>query len=340
MTEKLELATFDRLINIHQSFKLEQVVELNKGLLNAQLRTNQKLNLLNNQLAEANNLTRQILTNQISELKREEAQRFYKALSHYCLELIDKIEHIEPSQLKAYFAERYYDKLRTSLETAKENLEEISDKQLTGNLIKNLSLFSNLIESPDFSSSTLFNLKSLIEDYNLKENSHDKELKALNVQLKSINIPKAGLFGFNKKAMLKSLTEKFDLEEKYKSKLTEKEEDLLNHPLIKLFENISNEYEDFDRITKEIELIDNNFKKRFEHKKNNTFYDRSLVEAMKIILIHRQNSTSLIQRKLKLGYNRATKIIEQLEEIGAINKDKININTIEELNELLKQNYA
>ncbi|RZK27266.1 MAG: hypothetical protein EOO43_00145 [Flavobacterium sp.] len=46
--------------------------------------------------------------------------------------------------------------------------------------------------------------------------------------------------------------------------------------------------------------------------------DHFLKEAAKLIVLHQQGSTSLIQRKLKLGYNRAGKIIDQLEEIGVV----------------------
>jgi S-DNA-T family DNA segregation ATPase FtsK/SpoIIIE len=41
-------------------------------------------------------------------------------------------------------------------------------------------------------------------------------------------------------------------------------------------------------------------------------------EAAKLIVVHQQGSTSLIQRKLKLGYNRAGRIIDQLEQAGVV----------------------
>ncbi len=41
-------------------------------------------------------------------------------------------------------------------------------------------------------------------------------------------------------------------------------------------------------------------------------------EAAKLIVMHQQGSTSLIQRKLKLGYNRAGRIIDQLEAAGVV----------------------
>ena len=41
-------------------------------------------------------------------------------------------------------------------------------------------------------------------------------------------------------------------------------------------------------------------------------------EAARIIVIHQQGSASLLQRKLKLGYNRAGRIVDQLESAGII----------------------
>lgn len=41
-------------------------------------------------------------------------------------------------------------------------------------------------------------------------------------------------------------------------------------------------------------------------------------DAARLIVMHQQGSTSLIQRKLKLGYNRAGRIIDQLEAAGVV----------------------
>jgi len=46
--------------------------------------------------------------------------------------------------------------------------------------------------------------------------------------------------------------------------------------------------------------------------------DALFEEAAKIIVIHQQGSASLLQRKLKIGYNRAGRIIDQLEASGII----------------------
>lgn len=41
-------------------------------------------------------------------------------------------------------------------------------------------------------------------------------------------------------------------------------------------------------------------------------------EAIKIALENRQISTSLLQRRLKIGYNRAARIIDDMEDKGII----------------------
>lgn len=46
--------------------------------------------------------------------------------------------------------------------------------------------------------------------------------------------------------------------------------------------------------------------------------DSMFEEAAKLIVAHQQGSTSLIQRKLKLGYNRAGRLIDQLEAAGIV----------------------
>ncbi len=46
--------------------------------------------------------------------------------------------------------------------------------------------------------------------------------------------------------------------------------------------------------------------------------DPMFEEAARLIVLHQQGSTSLIQRKMKLGYNRAGRIIDQLEAAGIV----------------------
>ncbi len=51
---------------------------------------------------------------------------------------------------------------------------------------------------------------------------------------------------------------------------------------------------------------------------NSSDFDPLFQEAAKIIVEHQQGSASLLQRKLKLGYNRAGKLIDYLELVGIV----------------------
>ena len=41
-------------------------------------------------------------------------------------------------------------------------------------------------------------------------------------------------------------------------------------------------------------------------------------EAARLVIYHQQGSTSLIQRKFSIGYNRAGRIMDQLEKAGIV----------------------
>ncbi|MFH0866058.1 MAG: DNA translocase FtsK [Bacteroidota bacterium] len=70
--------------------------------------------------------------------------------------------------------------------------------------------------------------------------------------------------------------------------------------------------------------------------------DELFAEAARIIVTHQQGSTSLLQRKLKLGYNRAGRIVDQLEASGIIGSfegskaREVKIKDLESLEQFLK----
>ena len=54
--------------------------------------------------------------------------------------------------------------------------------------------------------------------------------------------------------------------------------------------------------------------KDFDPNERDTLFE----EAARLIVLHQQGSTSLIQRRLKLGYNRAGRLMDQLEAAGIV----------------------
>ncbi len=71
--------------------------------------------------------------------------------------------------------------------------------------------------------------------------------------------------------------------------------------------------------------------------------DSLFVEAAKTVMLHQQGSVSLLQRKLKIGYNRAGRLIDQLFALGVVGPYQgsaardVLIETEEELQELLDE---
>ena len=47
-------------------------------------------------------------------------------------------------------------------------------------------------------------------------------------------------------------------------------------------------------------------------------FDPMFEDAARLVVIHQQGSTSLIQRKFSIGYNRAGRIMDQLEKAGIV----------------------
>jgi len=48
------------------------------------------------------------------------------------------------------------------------------------------------------------------------------------------------------------------------------------------------------------------------------FDDDLLQEAARLVVSHQQGSTSLLQRRLKVGYSRAGRLMDQLESMGVV----------------------
>ena len=57
-----------------------------------------------------------------------------------------------------------------------------------------------------------------------------------------------------------------------------------------------------------------------EKNKDNSDTDELYDEALEIIKSERKASTSFLQRKLQIGYNRAARIIDQMEANGEVSK--------------------
>jgi DNA segregation ATPase FtsK/SpoIIIE-like protein len=117
--------------------------------------------------------------------------------------------------------------------------------------------------------------------------------------------------------IIEYINSKFDLSDlsmRLLPELTSKEEEkITSDKIINDYSTIISKYD----LKKSIDFgsIDNlsNEDGEFTNVFNVSERDPLFEEAARMIVLHQQGSTSLIQRKLKLGYNRAGRIIDQLE---------------------------
>lgn len=110
-------------------------------------------------------------------------------------------------------------------------------------------------------------------------------------------------------------------------------EDNSNYAFILLFD-LFNDYEDhkdLEKLKEQIKRLGEAYPKTKSYgtsflidlvQKQNTDRDSLFEEATEIVIESGQGSTSLIQRKLSIGYNRAGRIMEQLEQAGVVSPSK------------------
>lgn len=85
----------------------------------------------------------------------------------------------------------------------------------------------------------------------------------------------------------------------------------------RLYASITNECSDWENQTKEIiELLPHDV----DESDKKTKFDSLIKEAARLIVTNQDGSTSLIQRKFAIGYNRANSIMDQLEILGIVGK--------------------
>ena len=56
----------------------------------------------------------------------------------------------------------------------------------------------------------------------------------------------------------------------------------------------------------------------FGPNENRTDKDELFQEAVSLVVTHQQGSISLLQRRLKIGYSRAARLIEEMEQAGVV----------------------
>ncbi len=97
---------------------------------------------------------------------------------------------------------------------------------------------------------------------------------------------------------------------------------------------------DYHRILPELDKVD---KKKYETKESIREIDEFFAEAAKLVFRHKEASVSMLQRRLDVGWARAGRIIDQLEQAGIVGpyvgskSRRVLVETEDELNMLIAQ---
>lgn len=146
----------------------------NRQILDAQLKTNQEIGQLKLQMQQANDLNNQILINQIRDIEERETQKYYKALSFKMNQLIDTIDTVQDTDLKAFLYGIFDYNIQNSLSESIGVLNELQDKDFCTKMRKDYlqkkatAMSANLSIATDLE--TINNNKeeynSIYEEYN------------------------------------------------------------------------------------------------------------------------------------------------------------------------------
>ena len=142
----------NKLLQIHQSYSLATIKAINEQVLIAQYAQCEQIVKLQGELASCESTLRQLLKNQLQELHHKEKQRYYKSVVFKISEAIEIIDSESDKQLQSFLLHLYSKILSLNIEDAKENLDEISDKEYCREVERKLKL----LQGASFDESNVF----------------------------------------------------------------------------------------------------------------------------------------------------------------------------------------
>jgi len=325
----------DRALLFHQTIDTAVNRKLNEEALNQLYNQNQELQQLNNQARNSNLLQNKFLQIQIDEIQKREKVKFLKNFTFNISELFNIISECTDEDLKKYLFKKFGGSIEENLTFCQNNLEEINDKVFCRDCFNSIKKLKQEIDNniEGYEKSGL----NIIDDlFNELLESSDKLSKLLQpkiIEPKKYDPPKKSLFGLNKKNInwyndqyegyIKSVNEE-NLKNKslFEATKAELEKKIENSNYFTVIIEIRKRHVDYDSYLEKIATIEKSFPKELETSSSKEYdpdnRDPMFEDAARLIVMHQQGSTSLIQRKMKLGYNRAGRIIDQLEAAGIV----------------------
>lgn len=162
----------DRLLSIHQSHSLMKIGAINKQMLIAQYAQCEQISALQKEISASNSISRQILENQLKEIKHQELLRYYKSLAYAMKEAVGCIEAEKDIVFKCFLYELYSDTIINNTREAKNNLEEISDKEYCNGIEATMQAICNTysLYKDEYKKSDFFRLLENQSSYQEQQN--------------------------------------------------------------------------------------------------------------------------------------------------------------------------
>lgn len=168
----------DRLLNIHQSYSLTTIKAINQQILIAQYAQCEQISKLQDEIAASNAVLKQILKNQLEDLRHREKQRYYKSLAYNINEAVDIISAESSSLAKICLGVAFRDVLLLNVQEAKDNLDDISDKEYCKSVENKMQDILNAAEKSGDNIS--FRLLESQKEYSELKNRAEHKKKELN----------------------------------------------------------------------------------------------------------------------------------------------------------------
>ena len=314
------------ILDIYKAYSLERIVALNKQSLAMQYEQCGQLVALQKQLRTANMTSQQMLRNQVKELERQEKVRYCKNLIFNIKGLIERLDSVTDDSFFFYVCSALVSPMTILSNECVNGLEDIADKEYAKGVLKMIGT----LQQKMLSAQSQFNVSEWKRYEDLKSQEKSLEIpkkirelentrKKTEEEIQQLQAEISGIFSIFVKQTKKDRYAHTISVKKEKIIVINDDIQALNDEKLGISRQLSEAYQNVTLSRpgweKEIEEMTSFLPKQPSIKET---FDPLFEEAAKLVIKCQEGSTSMIQRKFSLGYNRAGRIIDELEKVGIV----------------------
>ena len=314
------------ILDIYKAYSLERIVALNKQSLAMQYEQCGQLVALQKQLRTANMTSQQMLRNQVKELERQEKVRYCKNLIFNIKGLIERLDSVTDDSFFFYVCSALVSPMTILSNECVNGLEDIADKEYAKGVLKMIGT----LQQKMLSAQSQFNVSEWKRYEDLKSQEKSPEIskkirelentrKKTEEEIQQLQAEISGIFSIFVKQTKKDRYAHTISVKKEKIIVINDDIQALNDEKLGISRQLSEAYLNVTLSRpgweKEIEEMTSFLPKQPSIKET---FDPLFEEAAKLVIKCQEGSTSMIQRKFSLGYNRAGRIIDELEKVGIV----------------------